>query len=685
MNALITSKPVWRLAVALLAVSAVLSSASPGHAQLVVGPEITEAATQGFGDRQNSIAWGMAWWPCTSPTSCQPWQNKLYVGTGRSIFCVQQATLEYFNPDNKFYPPKDKEIVCTPDAHDLPLQAEIWRWTPETNTWERVYQAPNDVPIQGTMKTTSRDIGYRGMLIFKEADGTEALYVSGDTTRGQNGAGFDGPVPPPRILRSVDGVHFDPVPFDPDAVLGSPLVSGFRSLKNYKGRLYVVGTVGQLGHGILLEATHPELGDFRQVSGNRPDGKLLTFFEIEVYNGFLWGGTGVQPQNDPTPFSLMKTDATGDPPYTFTTVIPPGAYRKRKPAPAVISMGVLNNRLFVGTDKEVLRVNPDDTWDLVTGTPRKAPDGTRYDPLSGFDDGFDNFFNLHMWRMSTHPGAPGVPWLYIGTNDTATKWRNLKGLGNMLKPTMGFDVYATADGWHYTAVTQNGLGDFHNTGLRNLASTPYGVFFGTANHYHGMEMFKGFNAPNPVGTPQRLEVEGVGKIAGLTWEGSPTATKFHVFRETGFAAATELAVTDASLPTGRSYVDQSLKMFKTYRYYVVAEDANGKLSEPSNTVRTPFKGPIPTFKSLEAQLTKWNAPASITGPLGEAKTALLLDTPDFTTALAKLQAIGVLITPPSQPMPFPYQSQDLGVLLAKFVRRVGLAQAGALPVKMLMK
>ena len=153
-----------------------------------------------------------------------------------------------------------------------------------------------------------------------------------------------------------------------------------------------------------------------------------TFFEIETYNGFLWAGTGVQPHNDPTPFSLLKTDATGDP-YTFTTVIPPGAYKTSKPSPAVISLQVFAscplqpcanpvNRLYVGTDRELLRVNPDDTWDLVVGSARKTPDGRQLRPLSGFDFGFDNFFNIHMWRMGVYPLAPGtVPWLYVGTHD----------------------------------------------------------------------------------------------------------------------------------------------------------------------------------------------------------------------------------------------------------------------------
>jgi hypothetical protein len=723
MHALIIPKPLARTALSLIAGGVFLCSGPIAHAQPLFPPnEIVGVGVEGLdasdpiSARQNSHSWSMVWW-----------NGRLYVGTGRSTFCVQQATLEFFHPDKNYYPPKDKDVVCPTDPHDLDLTAEIWRWTPDPvattglpGTWDRVYPPgpgrppagtyPNDVPIQGTspQKYTARDIGYRGMAIFKEASGTEALYVSGDSTRGGAGTGFDGPVPPPRILRSTDGVNFDPVPFNPDEVLGSSLISGYRSLKTYKGKLYVVGSIGQLGHGVLLEATNPELGAFRQVSGLRADGKPLTFFEIETYNGFLWAGTGVQPQNDDTPFSVLKTDATGEPPYTFTTVIPPGAYKTKKPSAAVISMQVFAScplqpcpsplqRLYVGTDREVLRVNPDDSWELVVGSPRKTPTGQPLLPLSGFDYGYDNFFNIHMWRMGVYPTAPGsTPWFYVGTHDQSTKWRNLKGnIGTMLKPGMGFDLFSTPDGWHYSLVTRNGFGDMFNNGMRNFAVTPYGFFMGTADHFFGTNVYLGTNVPNPAACvpgknncqPLRLEVEAKGKVALLSWEGSPLATRFHVFRSAGFGALAEIGTADPLNPLpptgGGVYLDQAIKPFGTYHYYVVAEDALARMTEPSNMVHVPFRGPVPTFKSLEAVLTGWSAPAALTDPLAAAKTAV--EAADWTTALAQLQAMGTLIASPTQTLLLPYRAQDLGILLSKFNRRVLLAQGGALPPKALMK
>jgi hypothetical protein len=475
------------------AAGAALSVPAPAAAQPVLSSEIVQSALQGFGDRYNSQAWSMTWW-----------KNKLYVGTGRATYCIQQATLVYFNTGYGSYPPGEDDTECTPDAHDLPLQAEIWTWTPETDTWEMLYRSPNDVPITGTnpLKFTARDVGYRGMLVFREADGTEALYVSGVTSRGAQGSGFNGPVPPPRLLRSVDGVTFNPLPQDPGTVLGDTTVTGFRSMVSYKRRLYVLGSIGLLGHGIVYEAARPEKGNnaFRVIS---PPG--MTFFEIDTYNGYLFLGTGVQPALDPTPFSLLKTNATRAP-YTFTTVIPAGAYQQRNPSPAVISMQKFKGRLYVGTDRELLRVNPDDSWDLVVGAPRATPDGRQLDPLSGFDIGFDNFLNIHMWRMGIHGGS-----LFVGTQDQSTKWRNLFG-AEFLKPRMGADLYSSVDGWHYSMITRNGAGDLYNNGLRTFASTPYGLFIGSANHYYGTRIYRAVAAlrwsrrsvspPRPCGGPR---------------------------------------------------------------------------------------------------------------------------------------------------------------------------------------
>jgi hypothetical protein len=420
--------------------------------------DFAQVNVQGFGDRQNTWAWSMQWW-----------KGSLYVGTNRSWSCIGYAAWL-----SELYPPSDPDIECTPDPDDLLLQAEIWRYTPRTRTWERVYQSPNDVEIPGSPgKYTARDIGFRGMTVFTEADGTEALYVAGVSTRPIHPR-----VPPPRILRSTDGINFEPISQDPGTVLGDLEADGFRSLVVYKGRLYV--TAGTLfGDGVLLESENPAEGNdnFRQVT---PEG--MRVFEMVPFNGFLYLGLH-DPENG---YSVMKMDATDTLPYTFIPVVTDGGFR-RPPSKTVLSMFVFKDRLYVGTDRpaELIRINPDDTWDLIVGTPRETPDGLK-EPLSGMDVGFDYFLNGHMWRMESLSG-----WLYIGTADFSTGFRMIPILGDILRPHMGFDLYATQDGHDFFAVTRNGFGDIFDMGARTLEATPYGLFLGTANAYYGTRIWHG--------------------------------------------------------------------------------------------------------------------------------------------------------------------------------------------------
>jgi hypothetical protein len=429
----------------------------------------TLAAPQGFGDRQNSWAWSMIWW-----------RGKLYVGTNRSWFCVQTAATASLFPVVG-YPPQDPDVECTPESEDLPLQAEIWRWTPETDTWELVYQSPNDLEIPGHPgKYVARDIGYRGMIVFTEPDGTDALYVSGVSARFY----IEG-LPPPRILRSTDGVTFEPIPQDPGTFLGDlDTVYGvnmntFRESAVYKDRLYI--TVGQIyGNGVVLEAENPAGGNdnFRVITPSS-----MTVFQQVPYNGFLYVGTTDRENG----YAVLKTDASSTPPYTFIPVVTNGGFRQPRPSKSVISMFVFKDRLYVGMDRpaELIRINPDDSWDLIVGTPRETPDG-RKEPLSGMDDGFDFALNGHMWRMAEYNG-----WLYVGTYDQSTLSHTVPWLDEILRPDMGFDLYATQDGEHFFMITRNGFDDMFSYGVRTMVPTPHGLFLGIANHYYGLQIWRG--------------------------------------------------------------------------------------------------------------------------------------------------------------------------------------------------
>ncbi len=173
-------------------------------------PGFTTAATGGFGDAHNTWSWSMEWF-----------NNMLYVGTGRDVSCVTSATamLELGIPS--LYPPSIGD--CTPDYHALPLQAEIWQYNPATNIWTRVYQSPNSLSTvgnNGDTVATARDIGFRSLTLVTEPGGVQALYAGGVTSgemfecppQMTTGCTAQGSWPPPRILRTTDGVTWTPIP-----------------------------------------------------------------------------------------------------------------------------------------------------------------------------------------------------------------------------------------------------------------------------------------------------------------------------------------------------------------------------------------------------------------------------------------------------------------------------------------
>jgi hypothetical protein len=641
-------------------------------AQPLAPSDFAPVAPQGFGDRQNSLPWSMVWWPK---------YRKLYVGTGRATLCTGQAVAQFFRPSLPLYPPHDRDVECTPDFRDLPLQAEIWSWSPDTGAWTRIYRSPNDLPIPGHPdKLVARDIGFRGMHLFTEPDGTEALYVSGLGSRAFNEASpqkyrHEPELPPPRILRSTDGETFAPIPEDPGTIFYDQVpMDGFRGMASYKGRLYVIASVGALGHGNLLESADPARGNdaFRKIQVTPDDHKI---FELGTYNGYLYVATGGQPLKGDPPFSVWKTDASGAPPYTFTQVIPPGAFRFGHKTASAISMFEHGGRLYVGTQRELFRINPDDSWDMIVGSPRRTPEGLLA-PISGLGDGFSNHLNVHMWRMEGHEGM-----LYVGTLDLSSKWRDLPGAGHLYGPNMGFDLYATNDGWYFSRVTRTGLsqsggGGVFDQGVRTLASTPYGLFLGSANPFYGFNLWR---APSRTPTPEapvRLEAETVGKSVVLSWEQPAGASGFQVMRDATLAPARKIPV-EGPFMVENTWVAVDRRGGSTaHNYQVVAEAAPGSLSGPSNLAATPSQAAPVDFANLAARLAGWGAPATWSSQLDSARASIDAGQPgQAREVLANLLAMA---DKPSAPFPA-WRVQDVQALLRKLIRRVILVELELIP------
>jgi hypothetical protein len=141
---------------------------------------------------------------------------------------------------------------------------------------------------------------------------------------------------------------------------------------------------------------------------------------------------------------------------------------------------------------ELIRINLDGSWDLIVGKQRQTPDGWK-EPLSGWTEGFDNWFAGYFWRMGVHDG-----WLYLATYNWAVTlpfarrdpWPQmacdtLNKLEEDFIPDFmgGCGVYRSFDGENWMEVTDDGFGNPYNMGIRNVVSTPHGLFLGTANPF----------------------------------------------------------------------------------------------------------------------------------------------------------------------------------------------------------
>jgi ubiquinone/menaquinone biosynthesis C-methylase UbiE len=466
-----------------------LSAAAPayGFEPGLDAARFRRIATKGFGDGLNSYAHSMAWFG-----------DALYIGVTRATLCM----VHYNSPEVFRVWPTE----CPSDIDQLDRRAQIWRYAPAANRWQEVYRAPLVRGHGG--KRVARDIGYRGMAVFQgRSDRSPALYVSAwSPARAER---------PPIILRSQDGVEFEALA----SPKSSEKLNTYRTLFPFRGNLYTSPTGKTRGFrkGVFQGSTQ-NLADAPVLLVNsdpatRPwavanpegfgDSANVTIFELAEFNGHLYAGT----LNPTTGFQIWKTRAEGRPPFRWRLVLSNGAYRGNLNECA-LSMTVFRDALYVGTgiqnggyDKtykvgpaaaEIVRLYPDDSWDLVVGTPRLTPVGYKY-PLSGFGPGFDDFFNAYIWRMAVHDGV-----LYAGTYKWTDllpylpreKWPEVSriameriGISTIVDTDSGFDLWRTTDGVTWTPVTLDGFGNGYNYGVRTMVSAPAGLFLGTANPF----------------------------------------------------------------------------------------------------------------------------------------------------------------------------------------------------------
>jgi hypothetical protein len=620
------------------------SDASP--AQLPPGalatapPEVRLLAENGFGDPRNVYAWSMA-----------HFRGRIYVGTGRLVGCVENHTIDFFlRVSERYVTEPFPGASCPPDPYDMDLRAEIWEYTPGTGRWRRVYRARADVRNpRAPGKFVARDIAFRGMTVFRDARGRKRLYVAGVTA--------DEYLPelkrkyPPRILSTGDGRHWRATPAR-DVVVRAPYgvfrPMGFRSLRVWRGRMYVTATPGLTGDGSIFEVTRPwspRRARFRQITPSS-----MSVFEIENFNGALYAGTGDRERG----YGLYRISRQRSK-YRFEPIVTDGAGRGAA-VTSVVSMHAFKGRLYVGSSgwyneegapvSEIIRINRAGGWQVVTG-PSRTVRGQLVGPISGLSDGFNNVFTAHFWRMATYRGE-----IVVGTNDwsyvTEAVYPQLKPweadlVENVLRGERGFDLWASCDGVNWRAITRDAFGaNRYDFGARNLVPADGLLYVGSANHAQGMKVwaYRSRDCPDsataakqshpPVPEALMTDVQREGTV--LSWR-SPAAagTRYRVMRAsysdvrldlsppasmaTGFplegavptigapgtagSSTADLPVSEGFVQIGttseRFFVDRTARPGERYAYQVVAEASSGVRSAASNMQAVPDPRPAPSL------------------------------------------------------------------------------------------
>ncbi|MBX7073132.1 MAG: hypothetical protein K1X71_08280 [Pirellulales bacterium] len=456
--------------------------------QALSGGHFRRIAERGFGSGFNHYPYSYAWY-----------DDHLYIGTNRNALQVIIMRWPFEAPFA--HPP-----VPVPDSYEkLDLRGQIWRYSPKTGAWERVFRSPMVVGYEGRLAPVA--VAFRCMTVFQgKSDERPALYTL--PVVGRNAPGC-------ATLRSLDGLNFEKL--EPPRIEGEhENFGGFRAVQPFKGRLWVapshskgdpkvLKTDPNVAENVDVRCTDDPVNGRWEVSCPPGFGDPANrgIIEMQVCGDYLYVGT----LNIREGFQVWRTNGEGPAPHRWQKILDHGAGRGPFNQ-AVLSMAAFQGNLYIGTaiqngghDRsnnigpaagEVLRVYPDGSWDLVVGFPRLTNQGLKI-PTSGMGPGFDNPLAGYIWRMCAHDGA-----LYVGTFDVSSYvpymdrsiWpahvANLfddETLDRFLKHRGGAELWRTTDGDNWLPVTRNGFNNFYNFGIRALVSSPAGLFVGAANPF----------------------------------------------------------------------------------------------------------------------------------------------------------------------------------------------------------
>jgi SAM-dependent methyltransferase len=623
-------------------------------------------ATAGFGDSQNAYPHAMAWY-----------DGHLYVGTSRVILALayfRRASMQEWD----LFP-----IKPAPEHpyKDFDIRGQVWRYDPRAATWEKVLTSPVVKGKDGA--DIAAYLGIRNMIPFtRPGEKSPALYLL--TWSPQTGPG-------PMLLQTFDGRTFDTHTF---RGLENSVFSTFRPLVEFNGRMYTTptgrtGASTSAGVALVFETRDPISDSWIQVNeDNFGDRENETVFEMATFDGHLYAGThsleGLQ---------LWKTKAEGKPPYSWKRVLTHGAGRGPTNQ-LVCSMCVFNGALYVGTaisnggcdrkrgvgpaPAEILRVFPDDTWDIVVGDGRQTDAGFKM-PVSGLGAGFDKISNGYIWRMCVHDG-----WLYAGTfswggmlpfvpkeywPDDKVQLLDRERMRWAIDQLGGFDFWRTRDGKIWLPVTRNGFANPFNYGVRTMASSPHGLFVGTANPFGpeiAVERASGWQyEPNPRGG---LEI----------WLGSQNESGFPATpRETGVHLRPSAPREPESILQRKSDDEESLDYYASAFYENSGFRCMGYWSETTHSAREACERLVfdlmsfakpPHGHVLEIGCGKGATTAYLKQQFAlERLDALALDARDAEAAQS--MAGGAQIHPPNKKGRLPAAAYDLVINVETLSRR----------------
>lgn len=290
--------------------------------------------------------------------------------------------------------------------------ASLWRFDDASHAWQAVLDQGGQ-PVQTRRRAIiphvsppgfpvgslpGQDAGFVSMMVFQGTDDdVPCLYVA---TQGLTGA---------RLLRSADGQYFAPVLTLPTSIG----YLGLAALTVWNGRLVMTSGAhlpdtdavadsgpAQLPRGTVLGSRNPLASDQWEVLSALGFGNPLNMAvsALTVHQDRLCAATA----NPSTGFQIWISGAGGAPDDPgWTCLLEKGAARYGM-SPQVALLKSHQGQLWIGTAMdmpalatldwpaaELLRIEPDGTWDLIAGEVRLTPQGLRL-PLSLLGPGLDD-------------------------------------------------------------------------------------------------------------------------------------------------------------------------------------------------------------------------------------------------------------------------------------------------------